>query len=354
MNLMRLTIGQRLGLGFGAVALIALLLGVLAVFGVRTLGASIELIGGNRIPALLALAELNRERMVIRSQTLAVFMHETQADAREGLRAIQEGRQKSWQKIDKAWDAFLNTPRTSERGRALQDQLKEQYQAWRAIYVKLDDLIERLASNADPDRKTALYAEYRTVVNPMVPISDRMGQTFNAISDNNMANTTSRIEQDRSLVGRLETLAIMATVIGVLLAALLGWLITRSVVHPLKQSGENLKAIAEGDMTQEVPAELSARPDELGDLARAMRDMAMKLKTIVGEVAQATTQVSSAAAEIAQGSADLSQRTEQQASALEETASSMEELTSTVRQSADNAGQANQLAGAARAQAEQG
>ena len=42
-----------------------------------------------------------------------------------------------------------------------------------AIYVKLDDLIERLASNADPDRKTALYAEYRTVVNPCLLYTSR-------------------------------------------------------------------------------------------------------------------------------------------------------------------------------------
>ena len=52
MNINDLKIGTRLATGFGAMAIIALLLGGLAMFGVRTLSANMENIGGNRVPAL--------------------------------------------------------------------------------------------------------------------------------------------------------------------------------------------------------------------------------------------------------------------------------------------------------------
>ncbi len=354
MNITNLTIGARLAVGFGAMAIIALLIGVLAVFGVHTLSANMENIGGNRVPALLALSQLNRQRMTIRAQTQAVFAHETQAESAAGLHALQEERRKTWPKVDQAWEALLKVPRTSEKGRALQQQLQGEYQAWRTTYVELDHLIEQLAGAADASQKTALYAEYRQVVGRMVPISDAMGKTFDAITENNLVRTNAMIETDRALAARLEIFGITAAAVGVVLAGLLGWLITRSVTAPLHRGSEILGVLSTGDMSREIPAELTARRDEVGDLARAMRDMTMQLKSMVGQVTEATRQVNSAAAEIAQGSADLAQRTEEQASALEETASSMEELTSTVKQSADHAGQANQLASAARSQAEQG
>ncbi|MBL8247940.1 MAG: MCP four helix bundle domain-containing protein, partial [Candidatus Competibacter sp.] len=354
MHISELSIGKRLGISFGALAVIALLLGGLAVFGTRTLSENMENIGGNRVPALQALAQLNRERMVIRAQTQAVFAHETQANIREKLRGIQEERRKSWQQVDQGWETLLKIPRTSEKGRVLQQQLGERYKAWRAIYVDLDDLIERLASAANASQTTTLYAEYRQVVSRMAPISDAMGKIFDAMTENNFTRTNEMIKVDRATAAWLEIWVIAATAFSVILAVLLGWFITRSVVAPLKRGGEMLDVFAEGDMTREVPVDLVARKDEIGDLARAMKAMATQLRKIVSNVTQTTAQVSSAAAEIAQGSSDLAQRTEEQASALEQTASSMEELTSTVKQSADNAGQANQLASAARAQAEQG
>ena len=354
MSAMNLTMGRRLGLGFSALAIIGLFLGGLAMYGVSTLATSLENIGSNRVPALLALADLNRERMTIRAQTLAVFSHETQTDATAGFRSIQQERAKSWQKVELAWAALVKIPRTSERGRALQEQLQGQYQAWRAVYVKLDSLIDRLTRAADAEQKGALYQEYRELVRQMVPISDGMGQTFDALTENNSKRTSTMIEADRAMSARLTGWAIAATVGGLFMALILGGFITRSVTGPLRQGSEILSDIASGDMTHQVPDELSVRGDEIGDLARAMREMVKQLREIVSQVTQSTNQVSSAAAEIAQGSADLSQRTEEQASALEETASSMEELTATVKQSAENAGQANQLASAARNQAEQG
>jgi methyl-accepting chemotaxis protein len=102
-----------------------------------------------------------------------------------------------------------------------------------------------------------------------------------------------------------------------------------------------LQAMAAGDLSQEMAAELD------GEFAR-MRDSAnatvRQLAQIVLRMRRASDLVNTAASEIAAGNAELSSRTEQQAASLEETASSMEQLTSTVKQNAENARQANQLA----------
>jgi methyl-accepting chemotaxis protein len=104
---------------------------------------------------------------------------------------------------------------------------------------------------------------------------------------------------------------------------------------------EVLKALSEGDLTQQMQGDYQGLFAELKDNTNAT---VANLQDIVGQIREGTDAINTAAREIASGNADLSSRTESQASSLEETASSMDELTSTVKQNADNARQANQLA----------
>jgi methyl-accepting chemotaxis protein len=130
----------------------------------------------------------------------------------------------------------------------------------------------------------------------------------------------------------------------VVFGAISAWLITLSIVNPLRSALRVASTVASGDLSTTFR---TYGADEAGDLMRALQSMNGALAKLVAEVQEGTRAIAGASNEIASGNLDLSARTEQQASALEETASSMEELTSTVRQNADNANQANQLAQAA-------
>ena len=133
-------------------------------------------------------------------------------------------------------------------------------------------------------------------------------------------------------------------VFGLLMAAVVGWMLVRAIVRPLEQAVRIAGAVAAGDLSQKI--EVTAN-DETGRLLNALKDMNAALVGIVTRVRAGTDTIATASGEIAAGNLDLSARTEQQAGSLEETASSMEELTSTVKQNADNARQANVLAASA-------
>jgi methyl-accepting chemotaxis protein len=141
------------------------------------------------------------------------------------------------------------------------------------------------------------------------------------------------------------------SVFAVLLGAVCSWLITRSIVRPIRQAVDLTESVAAGDLTRHIAATTS---DETGALLRALRHMNDSLADIVAQVRSGTDSMSTAAGEISAGNLDLSARTEQRAATLEETASTMEALTATVRQNAENARQANQLAIAASDVASQG
>jgi methyl-accepting chemotaxis protein len=147
------------------------------------------------------------------------------------------------------------------------------------------------------------------------------------------------------------TLLVVLCVLAVLVGAAMSWVITRSVVLPLRRAVAASRRIAEGDLSRQIA---EPRSDEAGELLRALDGMQASLRHLVGQVRATTDSIGTASAEIASGSADLSQRTEHTATSLQETASAIEQLTGTVRQTADSARTANQLASSARSVAERG
>lgn len=123
------------------------------------------------------------------------------------------------------------------------------------------------------------------------------------------------------------------------------------VLRPIQDTGNVVKALAEGDLTKQVTADYQG---EFGALKQSVNSSITNLLGMVKDIRESSLSIGTAATEISAGNTDLSQRTEQQASSLEETASSMEEMTSTVKQNADNAKDASRLADGAREQAEKG
>jgi methyl-accepting chemotaxis protein len=121
--------------------------------------------------------------------------------------------------------------------------------------------------------------------------------------------------------------------------------------HALGEISRILKALADGDLSQEIDAHFEGVFGDLKDNSNATID---RLRGIIRQIREAAEAIDAGAHEIASGNNDLSQRTEEQASSLEETSSSIEELASTVRQNAENAQEANRLAAQASESAQRG
>ena len=156
------------------------------------------------------------------------------------------------------------------------------------------------------------------------------------------AETADRTRAELSAQARLMGWIDGVLVLFALLAALGIVLWIRGLVTgPVAAASAAARRIADGDLSEEIPAE---RNDGVGALLVALRDMQANLRRTVTTIQTASDSVGQATREIAQGHADLSSRTEEQATSLEQTAASMEEMTATVAQNEENAQKANQLA----------
>ncbi len=158
------------------------------------------------------------------------------------------------------------------------------------------------------------------------------------------ANNQAQFEAAEAEYKTTRNTLIVAAMLAIGLAALAGWLVTRSITSQLggepRTAADLAHRVSQGDMT----ALVTLADGDTTSLMAELKVMQEGLVRVVSAVRSGSESVATASAEIAQGNNDLSARTEQQASALEETAASMEELASAVQQNADNARQANQLA----------
>ncbi|HEY0847731.1 MAG TPA: methyl-accepting chemotaxis protein [Noviherbaspirillum sp.] len=137
----------------------------------------------------------------------------------------------------------------------------------------------------------------------------------------------------------------------ILLGALGGWWVSRSIRRSIQGALIAAKRIASGDLTGTIDTSGSG---DMAELMLSLKEMNDRLFRIVSDVRTGTTTVASTSSQISRDNTALSERTETQAGSLQETASSMEELTSTVRQNADHAHQANRLVVSASEQAVRG
>ena len=137
------------------------------------------------------------------------------------------------------------------------------------------------------------------------------------------------------------TLVLVMGMGAVVLGALMSWLLTRSIVPPLREAVALSMRVAGGDL-RSAPGH--RRKDEIGQLFDALGDMTAKLASTVAQVHAGASAIDESSVEIASGNMDLSDRTERQASALQQTAASMEELTVAVKENSSHARAANALA----------
>ncbi|HEX8613741.1 MAG TPA: methyl-accepting chemotaxis protein [Telluria sp.] len=326
MNIANLRIGARLGGAFGIILLIMAALIATAL----TLLANIS-----------AVSTTMMERDMVQADAANIINVTTRANARATLElfiapdAAYSARVRDKIEANKkditAAIAVLDKLASTAEGRELLAKIK----AERALYV---------ASFAMAGKQIA--AQERDAA-----VATMLGQTLPAL-DTLQGSVTRLAALQKTLVGeagqRIETSAVLARkamlVLGLaalLVGAVSGWWITRSITAPIVRAVQVARTVAAGDLTSDIAVRSD---DETGQLMQALRDMNGSLQNIVGQVRGGTDAIATASGQIASGNLDLSARTEQQASSLEETASSMEELTSTVRQNADNARQANQLA----------
>ncbi|KAB8044511.1 methyl-accepting chemotaxis protein [Janthinobacterium aquaticum] len=330
MNALRnISIGVRLGLGFAMILLFSMAITGISVWRLHQVAADTRAVMEQPLAKERLISDWSGKIDSGIRRTTAVALS---SDPSLGPYFAQEAKASSAisSELQSKIEALLATPEEKELFRQISDLRK--------VYLSSRDQINKLKQAGQLDEARQVFES------TFVPGSGKFMKTVQELLQHQRAAIDANAHEVDAVARTSRNLLLALAALALALGAVCAWLLTISIVHPLRTAVEVARRVADGDLTTKIDSDAH---DETGQLLHALSDMNGSLQRIVGEVRSSTDSIATSSTQIAAGNQDLSSRTEQQAGSLEETASSMEELTSTVRQNADNARQANQLAATA-------
>ncbi|MCC8472040.1 methyl-accepting chemotaxis protein [Xanthomonas phaseoli] len=261
--LQRYSVGRRLGAAFG---LLIVLSGLLVATGLSSMASArkqLDFIVLDRMAKIQmgnGMLDANSSIMI----ALGTYaMATSEALNTQALEAIKAQRQRYKDLREK-----LDTLPTSEEGR----KIRKEMDAQRLISGKINDEVMALAAKDENAAAQALLNE--------------TGRQANAAWQDKIRQLVSRQEEQsqqayadavQSLT-RAKWLLFIGGVAVVTISALLAWLITRSLTHPLARATKAAEAIAKGQLDNQVQSDAQ---DETGRLLRAMSGMQTQLQSLL-------------------------------------------------------------------------
>ena len=336
MNMNQLRVSSRLGIGFGLMSVLLVIVSVLGLNRMAFIKSQADDITKiNNVEARLAAAmDLTVTERALALRNLILLDSANQKEVHMENDRVGEQAKKYADAARELDGMFSSIPSTSAREKALLKEIGEQAALAAPFYPRA----VQLALDGKKDEAYQLVRfEFRPVQKKWWALLRELAALEQTQNDEALSDADNAYRSARTLMIAFAVLA-LAT------GGLAAWLITRGLLRQLGGEPTDAVRIAGRIAAGDLAVDIDTRPRDDASLMFAMRSMRDSLAGIVGQVRTGTDTIATASAQIAAGNFDLSARTEQQASSLEETASSMEEMTSAVKQNADNARQANTLA----------
>ena len=322
-------LGKRLTVSFTVVIVFMALVATLATVRIQGLNSEIETIVKNRYPKTNIANSIKAQINEISRSMLGVLI---MTDAEQIKAEIEKIEQVNAANNDAI--ATLDRIITDDKGRELLKNIvdiRDKFKPLQAAFVKL----------VNEDRKEEAQLKY---LFSMRPLQKRYFDALDAFVKYQDGQMESAGDTSAEVARQTEFLIIALALAAAVASTVVGFLVTRSIVAPLKNAVTVTQRVADGDLTSDIAA---GGTDEVGRMMEGLRHMNDSLRTLVSDVRSSAQTIAGNAQEIAMGNNQLNDRTVEQAHTLQQTTSAMHELTAIVRQSASSTHEANQLAATA-------
>jgi len=348
---MKLTLGRKLGSGFGIILVLIVISSVLSYAKSSEIKAIEHFILSNRVPSIQAIGLLKSDLDYSGSKTRQAILAATEPDRREDARKRFNG---AWDRIDKSIGKLdeLSQHWILQENKDRLAQIRQELPRIRAAQQATID-------TANSGVRDAVIKGGNDYADKVTPVVDGATKTLGELSDS-MAKTLADQQErlDSANASQTWTMAIAtlsALGIGIFVAIFLSKRISGTTTSVLAQA----EAIAAGDLTHEEVKLITH--DELGDLTTAINKMQGKLRTVIESISHNAQQVATASEEFSSTSQQItanSEETSAQANVvsaateeinrnLQTVATSTEEMSASISEIAKNSSEAAKVAGEA-------
>lgn len=336
MLLRNCNIAPRAALGFGLIALMVAFLGLFSLAQMAGIRERQVVTERDWVPSIRAVDAIRENMLRIRtiSLRLALDPDPRNIDTYVGQ---YEARNKVLMDGIKAYEVFVDTP--------------EEHQRWDLFKRDFATYQQGMAESFALARRGDTAALNKLTLVDMKPVVDGTGKQLGELGDfyAEGIERDGRISAERYDASRLIVIAVIA--LAGLATVLMAWLLTRSIVGPLREALLAARRVAQGDLTQTLAVQ---GRDEVSELQRALQQMQAQLRETLSRIAGSSTQLATAAEELNAVTEAARQGLQQQNDELEQAATAVTEMSTAVDEVARNAVSTSEASRASSQAAHQG
>jgi len=319
MSLRHLNIAPRASLGFAFIALLVVVLGGFAANRMTLIRQASVDMSTNQLPSVTYLGQMTENVLRMRILSFRVLVNREPA-------GLQEAETRIGVLVDKV--------KTAQAGYAALPAGTEEAALYKTFVSTLDNYFKAQADMLALSKQGNIEA-MRTLINTRIKDgTDQMGEQLNKLIAINAANAKQASEQAGQSYTSAITGIIVVSVIAALLTVLLAWLLTRSIVTPLRKAVQVAETIAGGNLTSVIEDNGN---DEPARLINALSTMQTNLRQTIQHIAGSATQLASAAEELSAVTEEASKGLQQQNNEIDQAATAVNEMTAAVEEVARNA-----------------
>lgn len=336
MNLRNFSIAARLAGGFALIALLVVLLGTLAMREMSDMRDKAREVEQIWMPSIELVAEFGQDIMRIRTFTLRMLLEDNLADRQQ-----LEGRIVALIAEMKASESeFASLMADADKRRAF-----DGYLAQREEFMAVQKQVAVL-SLADDVAQGIILVDTR-----LSPLGDAMVRALKDLESTLKDGAEQAGAEASASYASAQMTVVIFIVVAALLTVLLAWILTRSIVVPIRQAVEVTEVVAAGDLTRTFSV---TGKDEPARLLRALSGMQTQLRETIQGIGNSSTQLASAAEELNAVTEDATRGLQRQNDEIQQAATAVNEMSTAVDEVASNAVSTSEQSRATSATAEEG
>ncbi len=181
------------------------------------------------------------------------------------------------------------------------------------------------------------------IVNEMYPNIDPFTSKISELIELQLGYAKTLNEYGDVLYADTRVITYGITFVGIVLAGVVAFFITKSIIGELGGEPSEIKLIAEEIANGNLTLKFDTQRKRVG-IYGAIVQLSEQLKTIIAKIMEGAEGVTSASLQMSSTSQQMSQGSQEQAASAEEISSSMEQMVSNIQQNTDNAQQTEKIA----------
>lgn len=325
----------KLQMGFIAVLLLTILVGVVGYYGMEKINQGAEDLGGHWLNATGSLGQVIQDTEDTRRTLLSAFLTRTDELAFQENKENFMNYKTKWETDFKTYETYVTSP----EGKTRAVDMRKSFSTYLADCDRIWNL---LGEGKDVEARPILTDQSKVSFEHLLKdMGDQM-----AFQTNGGAQAVIDAQNTHTTGSKLLLIFLALSVVG---GGVLAFRLARHISKPLAAVTKVAQAVAEGDLNIQMP--VIKNRDEIGVLATAVAEMVHSLRKVIGEVltqsesVAATSQELSAAAEEATASStQVSETLNQLAAGATEQAISVGHTSRVIKQFSANAQQVAETA----------